>query len=438
MNPRRSNTSLPQPGRSAYGVATAAVLLLIPLVVFLGGSWLQEFLNFGAGVLSLVCLTCSVIWGLVAQDRMILDTRQRIIAQGVHRVTAVASIAFLLVHIGVKLALDHASPMAAIIPFSLVFFGGDEIPGSAFLIGLGSMAALLMIFVGVTGALRNQFASPAPVAARWRAMHMLAYPAWCAALIHGLFAGRPAKTFFMVSYELCVVGVAAALALRAAPRPVKRRFADRIARIVGNEPGVREGLEESRARAASGSAGFDAPRSAKRASRDDRPGPLPGMPAQPPSAAETTAGFAAAYRAVSPRSGGGQESYAGDRTARMDLPFDTQAVPRADGGTGSWPIPSPPPVGEAPPSAYDPLNDTGFNNIPAYGTAGPAGYGGGAAGYGSSDVYDTSETNAVFGTYNQNDTYNSGPATETMPGAPYDFDAPGPGEPWNTPSGGFK
>ncbi|MFJ7022487.1 cytochrome b/b6 domain-containing protein [Streptomyces sp. NPDC101117] len=447
MNPRRSNSSLPQPGRSAYGVATAAVLLLIPLVVLLGGAWLQEFLNFGAGVLSLVCLTCSVIWGLVAQDRMILDTRQRIIAQGVHRVTAVASIAFLLVHIGVKLALEHASFMAAVIPFSLVFFGGDEIPGSAFLIGLGSMAALLMIFVGVTGALRNRFASPAPVAARWRAMHMLAYPAWCAALIHGLFAGRPAKTFFMVSYELCLVGVAAALALRAAPRPVKRKFADRLAQIIGNEPGVREGLEESRARAAAGSAaaGSDSPRAERRSSRDDRGGrggPLPGMPAQPPSAAETTGGFAAAYRAVSPRSGGGQEPYAGDRTARMDLPFDTQptqAVPRADGGTGSWPIPSPPPVGEAPPSAYDPLNDTGFNNIPAYGSQGAPSYGGGAAGYGSSDVYDTSETNAVFGTYNQNDTYNnSGPATQTMPGAPYDFDAPGPGEPWNTPSGGFK
>ncbi|MEU6542061.1 cytochrome b/b6 domain-containing protein [Streptomyces sp. NPDC046859] len=444
MNPRRSNSSLPQPGRSAYGVATAAVLLLIPLLVLLGGAPLQDFLNFGAGVLSLVCLTCSVIWGLVAQDRMILDTRQRIIAQGVHRVTAVASIAFLLVHIGVKLALDHAGLMAAVIPFSLLFFGGDEIPGSAFLIGLGSLAALLMIFVGVTGALRNQFASPAPIAARWRAMHMLAYPAWCAALIHGLFAGRPAKPFFMVCYELCVIGVAAALALRAAPRPVKRRVADRIAQIIGNEPGVREGLEESRARAAAGSAapGFDGPRAARRSSRDDRGGPLPGMPAQAPSAAETTGGFAAAYRAVSPRPGGRQEPYAADRTARMDLSFDTQptqAVPRADGGTGSWPIPSPPPVGEAPPSAYDPLNDTGLNNIPAYGTAGAPAYGGAASGYGSSDVYDTSETNAVFGTYNQNDTYNdSGPATQTMPGAPYDFDAPGPGEPWNTPSGGFK
>ncbi|WP_181449550.1 ferric reductase-like transmembrane domain-containing protein [Streptomyces cyaneus] len=438
MNPRRSNSSLPRTGRSAYGVATAAVLLLIPLVVLLGGTWLQEFLNFGAGVLSLVCLTCSVIWGLVAQDRMILNTRQRIIAQGIHRVTAVASIAFLLVHIGVKLALDHASPIAALIPFSLVFFGGDEIPGSAFLIGLGSLAALLMIFVGVTGALRNQFASPAPVAARWRAMHMLAYPAWCAALIHGLFAGRPAKTFFMVCYELCVVAVAAALALRASPRPVKRKFADRLAQIIGNEPGAREDLEESRARAASGSAlpGYENQRPS-RSARDERTGPLPGMPSQAPASAESTGGFAAAYRAVSPRSQGRQQPYMADQTSRMDLPLDmqpTEAIPRIDGSgstSGSWPIPSPPPVGEAPPSSYDPLNDTGYN-IPVYGNSG-------AAGYGSSDVYDTSETNAVFGTYNQNDTYNnSGPATETFPGASYDFDAPGSGEPWNTPSGGFK
>ncbi|MEY9991285.1 DMSO/TMAO reductase YedYZ heme-binding membrane subunit [Streptomyces sp. V4I8] len=452
MNPRRSNSSLPRTGRSAYGVATAAVLLLIPLVVLLGGTWLQEFLNFGAGVLSLVCLTCSVIWGLVAQDRMILNTRQRIIAQGIHRVTAVASIAFLLVHIGVKLALDHASPLAALIPFSLVFAGGDEIPGSAFLIGLGSLAALLMIFVGITGALRNRFASPAPVAARWRAMHMLAYPAWCAALIHGLFAGRPAKTFFMVSYELCVVAVAAALALRAAPRPVKRKVADRIAEFIGrDESAGREELEESRARAASGSAlpGYENQRPRRgsrgeRPSRDERPGPLPGMPSQAPTAAESTGGFAAAYRAVSPRSRGQQQPYLADQTARMDLPLDmqpTEAIPRVDGGgstSGSWPIPSPPPVGEAPPSSYDPLNDTGYN-IPVYGNSGAQGYGSGAAGYGSSDVYDTAETNAVFGTYNQNDTYNnSGPATETLPGASYDFDAPGSGEPWNTPSGGFK
>jgi hypothetical protein len=118
----------------------------------------------------------------------------------------------------------------------------------------------------------------------------------------------------------------------------------------------------------------------------------------------------------------------------MDLPMDlqaTEAVPRVDGQSstsGSWPIPSPPPVGEAPPSAYDPLTDTGYT-IPAYGNPG-------ADGYGGRDVYDTGETNPGYSTYNQNDTYNSGPATEPLPGA--SFDAPGSGEPWNTPSGGYR
>jgi len=104
-----------------------------------------------------------------------------------------------------------------------------------------------------------------------------------------------------------------------------------------------------------------------------------------------------------------------------------------DGGgstSGSWPIPSPPPVGEAPPSAYDPLQDTGYN-IPTYGNSG-------AGGYGEGYVYDTTESNGGSGTYNPNDTYNSGPATDQTPGASYDFDSPGSGEPWNTPSGGYR
>lgn len=135
----------------------------------------------------------------------------------------------------------------------------------------------------------------------------------------------------------------------------------------------------------------------------------------------------------------------------MELPLDmqpTQAVPTMDGQTmggqameaprvdgpsstsGSWPVPSPPPVGEAPPSAYDPLQDTGYN-IPTYDNSA-------APGYGSSDVRDTGESNGFYNAYNPSDTYNSGPATDPSPGASYDFGAPGSGEPWNTPSGGFK
>ncbi|MFJ6069344.1 cytochrome b/b6 domain-containing protein [Streptomyces sp. NPDC093065] len=411
-----------------------------------------QFLNFGAGVLSLVFLSCSVIWGLLAQDRIVLDTRQRILAQAVHRTTAVASVVFLLVHIVVKLVLDHTTWVAAVLPFGLLATEDEAFGGRAVLIGFGTLASMLMIFVGVTGALRNRFASPAPVAARWRAMHMLAYPAWCLALLHGLYAGRAAKPVFTILYALSVVGVMAALALRAAPRPVKRKVADRITGLLGTggRPAREEGEEgaESRSRGTAALPGYE------RAGASPARGASPSAPlyesAERLTPPEPAGGFAAAYRAVSAPSGARRPPLTADPAASGG-PADlrpTEAMPVVDGvgsTSGSWPIPSPPPVGEAPPSHYDPLNDTG-HTIPVYGgpdAAGPsadhsAPY---ASGYGSSDVYDTRETNAVYDTYYPNDTYNSGPAPEPTPGAPSpsrDFDAPGSGEPWNTPSGGFN
>ncbi len=415
-----------------------------------------QFLNFGAGVLSLVFLSCSVIWGLLAQDRIVLDTRQRILAQAVHRTTAVASVVFLLVHIVVKLVLDHTTWVAAVLPFGLLATEDEAFGGRAVLIGFGTLASMLMIFVGVTGALRNRFASPAPVAARWRAMHMLAYPAWCLALLHGLYAGRAAKPVFVVLYALSVVGVMAALALRTAPRPVKRKVADRIAGLLGTgERPAREEDEEAaenRPRATAALPGYEG--AGRSRSRGASPSAPLYEPAERLTAPEPPSGFAAAYRAVSGPSGAGRPPLTADPAAAR-LPSDlrpTEAMPVVDGGgstSGSWPIPSPPPVGEAPPSAYDPLNDTG-HTIPVYGTTEAVDYSAAysaqysappAPGYGSSDVYDTRETNAVHDTYYPSDTYNSGPAPEPTPGAPspsHDFDAPGSGEPWNTPSGGLN
>jgi DMSO/TMAO reductase YedYZ heme-binding membrane subunit len=439
MTPRRKNSSITQPGRSAYGALTAAALLLIPMVVLVGGDGLRDFLNFGAGVLSLVALTCSVVWGLVATDRLFLNTRQRLVAQAVHRTTAVSSVAFLLLHITVKLALDHTTLVAAVIPFGLGFTGTNG------LIGFGSLAGLLMIFTAITGALRSAFASPAPVAARWRAVHMLAYPAWCSALVHGLYAGRPAKTYVTVLYSLCLVAVMAALALRSASGPFKRKVADRILAIIGdnNSPGARlsrEELEASRAAAAESPLPGFAARSRRQSAEDTfvppqrMPSPAPSMYEAPSDLTATAgsgmSGFAAAYRAVSGNPPGG-DTLGPDPTERLQMPLDmqpTESLPRYESGStsGSWPIPSPPPVGEAPQSAYDPLNDTGYN-IPVYDNSA-------ANAYGASDVYDTGETNPGFGTYNTNDTYDSGPTTDVLPGA---FDAPGSGEPWNAPSGGF-
>ncbi|MFI7338077.1 cytochrome b/b6 domain-containing protein [Streptomyces sp. NPDC050085] len=348
---------------------SAAALLLIPLIVVTGSDAFRAALDFTTGVLSLVSLTASVVWGLVASDRLFLTSRQRLLAQGVHRATAVASLGFLLLHVSVKLALAHVTLVEALIPF------GKGITGSSGLIGLGVLAGILMVATGVTGALRSSMASPARLAARWRATHMLAYPAWCLALVHGLYAGRPPKTYVVVLYCLCLLAVAGAVALRAAPRPVKRRVAARILALLDPAPRVTRDT------------GRGTP-------RDLTEQPLPAMetpvrpaPArtQPPAPAPAGVGFSAAYRAVS------------------------AAPPRES--PQRWPAPSPPPPAEAPPSSYDPTYDTPYGGTPAY-----------EAAYGDSGSYDI----AYEGSENP---------TEPFPGP---FQAPASGEPWTTPYGGTQ
>ncbi|MCC3776197.1 hypothetical protein K6I33_000512, partial [Streptomyces sp. UNOB3_S3] len=147
---------------------------------------LHRFLDEAGGVLALVSLTATVVWGLVAADRLALGPRGRLLAQAVHRALAVGALGFLLVHVGVKVAEAHASATAALIPFA------SGVGGRAGLIGLGSLAGYLLVLAAATGALRSAFAGRGRAAHRWRILHASAYGAWCAALLHGLNAGREA------------------------------------------------------------------------------------------------------------------------------------------------------------------------------------------------------------------------------------------------------
>ncbi|ATL27707.1 hypothetical protein [Streptomyces formicae] len=321
MNPLKPRRSLPRSRRPAFldpsrntrrSLGTGA-LLLIPVLVFASGDGFRAALDFTTGVLCLVSLTAAVVWGLVATDRLFLRSRQRLLAQAVHRATAVASVGFLLLHGTVKVALDHVSLLGALVPFGL------GVSGSAGLIGLGSLAGLLMVLTSVTGALRSAFASPAKVASRWRALHMLSYPAWCAALLHGLYAGRPPKPWVIALYCLCLVAVAGALALRSAPPSVKRKVAARILALLEPEGGV--------------------PRRAETPVRDTASVPLPGAAAA--TATDPVVGIAAAYQALA--------------TAEARRLADPP--PRA-GHAERWPAPSPPPPVESPYVAPQPTYDT--------------------------------------------------------------------------------
>ncbi|NWF29933.1 hypothetical protein HW130_27350 [Streptomyces sp. PKU-EA00015] len=420
MNPRLKQRLSPGPepglGRPVQGGLYTAALILIPVLAIGGSDSFRAALDFTTGVLSLVSLTASVAWGLIATDRVLLSPRHRLLAQGIHRTTAVASLGFLLLHATVKVSLGHVAVIGALIPFGL------GVTGTSALIGFGSLAGLLMVVAATTGALRSALAGNVRVAGRWRPLHMLAYPAWCFALVHGLYAGRPAATWVVTMYCLALLGVAAAVSVRLLPRPVQRRVAARIMSLTGVGDGGPPTADEQAQRdpimsplpGAGGlngtgrspvSAGMDrmdrmdrangipsqrpyeqdfqTPLEQARAQPPRLAAPSPQLyEAPPPPDAEPTVvpsgsgtgrgpGMAAAYRAV---------SLAADAAAPLaervpmteEIPVVSETGPRP----GTWPTPSPPPPAQAVrPEPASPLYDTPppplFDSAPSYDTPPP-------------------------------------------------------------------
>ncbi|MGW7286448.1 hypothetical protein ACWGH4_13290 [Streptomyces sp. NPDC054847] len=424
MNPRLKMRLSPGPGRGlsrqVQGGISAAALVLLPLLAVGGSDSFRAALDFTTGVLSLVSLTASVAWGLIATDRLLLSPRHRLLAQGIHRATAIASLGFLLLHATVKVSLGHVSLLGAMIPFGLGVTGTDA------LIGFGSLAGFLMVVAGTTGALRSALAGNIKVAGRWRPLHMLAYPAWCFALVHGLYAGRPAATWVVTMYCLALLGVAAAVSVRMMPRPVQRRIAAKIMSLTGaagaggpaaaDEQAQRD-LTTAPLPGVSGMNGTGRPTVPAGMDRMDRvdrmTGAMNGVPsqrpyeqdfqsplgqarAQPPRLAAPSpqlyeaprpyeeepafvpdsgaatggrrTGMSAAYRAV---------SLAGEPSAPLaervpmteEIPVVSETGPR----TGSWPTPSPPPPAQSVrPDPAQPLYDTPppplFDAAPSYDT----------------------------------------------------------------------
>jgi hypothetical protein len=164
----------------------------------------MAFLDYFAGVFTLLALTAAVVCGLAATDRLVLTPRLRVAVQSVHRATSVAALGFLGTHIAVKVAERHAGVSAAVLPFT---------GGAAFAVSLGTIAADLLVLVAATGAARGRFAG-CRRPWLWRVLHTSAYACWPAALVHGLTAGRPAHAWVLWGYGLCAAGLALALLVR--------------------------------------------------------------------------------------------------------------------------------------------------------------------------------------------------------------------------------
>lgn len=165
----------------------------------------HRFLDFYAGVFSLVSLSLTVMGGLAATDRLILLVRHRVLLQAIHRATAATAMGFLALHILMKIVSGHVRMLDTVVPFL-----ADHRAGY---VGLGTVGAYLMAIATWTGVSRGRFAELSRPAL-WRLLHASAYAAWPLSLLHGLASGRTAPGWVIVSYSVCLIGVALAMAVR--------------------------------------------------------------------------------------------------------------------------------------------------------------------------------------------------------------------------------
>ncbi|MGX4652796.1 hypothetical protein ACWCHM_03815 [Micromonospora sp. SCSIO 07396] len=195
------------------------------------------FTEFFAGVVALVSLSLTVMMGLLATDRLVLMIRHRVLLQSAHRATGILGVAGLVFHVITKIAIGRAGPTDAVVPF---------IGGSGLYVGLGTVAAFLMVSVLWTGLIRVRFAGVGPKWF-WRSLHSLAYLSWPFALFHGLNAGRAAKSWVVLSYLACVLLVVVALLVRMSVYLGKRSREQQQA-VALNKAMTGKGVDEGKGR----------------------------------------------------------------------------------------------------------------------------------------------------------------------------------------------
>ena len=164
----------------------------------------QRFMLYYSGVFALIALTAAVGAGLIAADELVMTPGGRVLSQTVHRAISLTAVGFLAVHIALEVLAHRSQAVDAAVPFLA--------RGRTLYIGLGTLAADLMVLVIATGVSRQRFAGRWP--GLWRAMHLTAYLAWPMAILHGLLGGRTARPYVDWSYGACVAAVALALVVR--------------------------------------------------------------------------------------------------------------------------------------------------------------------------------------------------------------------------------
>jgi len=162
----------------------------------------------GAGLCALIVLTVATVLGAGGASSS-RDPSARVILQYVHRTAAVTGFTLVLIHVTtiVTDSLAHVSVAGALIPFAAQYR-----PNA---VALGSISAYLLTALIAAALARGRFAQTRWGSRIWRPIHVLTYPLWALAMLHGALAGTDrSKGWVILIYLGCALAVLGAVSVR--------------------------------------------------------------------------------------------------------------------------------------------------------------------------------------------------------------------------------
>lgn len=200
-----------------------------------------------SGLMAVLTATVSVVLGATASlspapgaTRSGRDLDRRLLRQYAHRSAGVVTLAMIVLHAALIVIDSYVTVTVAgvLVPFTA---GYDAIA-----LGIGTVAAYLFLVVAATGALRSRISADRGQRA-WRAVHLTAYLAWGAAMLHGLMAGTDTGAWWgLLIYGGCAAAVAMAIAARVLAAGDTRRSSlaqQRRDRLAATRPSVPIGVD---------------------------------------------------------------------------------------------------------------------------------------------------------------------------------------------------
>jgi sulfoxide reductase heme-binding subunit YedZ len=161
-------------------------------------------LGRGTGVVALLLLTVTVVLGILTRSGRPAFGMPRFAVTLVHRNSALIGTAFVVIHV-ISLLFDPYAQLN-VLDFVVPFLGSYH----PFWLGLGTVAADLLIAIMITGLLRRWIGQRA-----FRVVHWAAYALWPIALFHSIGTGTDASNgLFVVVAIVCFSAVAGSVIWR--------------------------------------------------------------------------------------------------------------------------------------------------------------------------------------------------------------------------------